>query len=117
MELVPLNNTLKICTREQKSKYIQENKKSKVFNRNFERLREALKEKKSVTFSGRNLYVVPSEEHDKIKPKDRESVIKFRASEKSLKALELDNKKFLEEKQTKLANLEKIKQILNKFTN
>jgi len=115
MELVPINCTLKICTYEQKSNYLQEYKRSKVFNRNYEKLREALKDKKSVTFSGRNLYIVPSKEHDEIQAKDRESVIKFRTSEKNLKKLELDNKKLSEEKQTKLANLEKIKQILNKF--
>ena len=115
MELVPLNYTLKICTLEQQSKYIQDNKRSKVFNRNLENLRRALNDKKSVTFSGRNLYIVSSEEHAKIQAKDREFVIKFRTSEKCLKNLELDNIKLLEEKQTKLANLEKIKKILNKF--
>jgi hypothetical protein len=63
LELIPLDNTLIACTPDQRDKYVEENKKSKVFKRNHDLLREALLEKKSVTYSGRNLYIVSSKEH------------------------------------------------------
>jgi hypothetical protein len=63
LKLIPLDNTLIACTPDQRDKYVEENKKSKVFKRNHDLLREALLEKKSVTYSGRNLYIVSSKEH------------------------------------------------------
>ena len=80
LELIPLNNTLIACTPDQRDKYVEENKKSKVFKRNYDRLREALLEKKSVIYCGRNLYVVPSKEHDIFQAKNRESVVRVRAT-------------------------------------
>jgi len=62
LELIPLNNTLIACTPDQRDKYLEENKKSKVFKRNYDLLREALLEKTSVTYWGRNLYKVPFKE-------------------------------------------------------
>ena len=74
-----------MCTIEEKNKYVQENKNSKVFRRNFGLLNEALVEfpRKSVTFWGRNLYIVPSKEHDKIKIKVKEGVEKYRKKKKN----------------------------------
>jgi hypothetical protein len=112
LELVPLDNKLKICTKEQKAKYLQENKRSNVFRRNLELLNKALNEKKSVTFSGRNLYIVPSKEHDEIQAKDRASVIKFRNNQKILKKLQSENIELMKEKQYKLEELAKIKEFL-----
>ena len=84
-QLLPLDCTLKMCTIEEKNKYVQENINSKVFRRNFGLLNEALVEfpRKSVTFWGRNLYIVPSKEHDKIKIKVKEGVEKYRKKKKN----------------------------------
>jgi hypothetical protein len=83
-----------MCTIEEKNKYLLEYKNSKVFRRNFELLNEALAEfpRKSVTFWGRNLYIVPSEEHDKIKIKVKEGVEKFRKKKKNEKEKKVDEK-------------------------
>ena len=110
--MVPLDNKLKICTKEEKAKYLIENKRSSVFTKNLELLNKALNEKKSVTFSGRNLYIVPSKEHDEIQAKDRASVIKFRNCQKTLKKLQSKNIELMREKQNKLENLAKIKEFL-----
>ena len=112
LELVPLDNKLKMCTKEQKAKYLQDNNRSRVFKKNLELLNKALNEKKSVTFSGRNLYIVPSKEHDEIQAKDRASVIKFRNCQKTLKKLQLKNIELMKEKQYKLEKLAKIKEFL-----
>ncbi len=115
LELIPLDYKLIPCTIDQRDKYVEEHKKSKVFKRNYDRLREALLEKKSVTYSGRNLYIVPSEEHDLIQAKDRKSVVKFREGAKFLKQLQAENEKLMREKQEKATNLEKVKEILKIF--
>ena len=103
-----------MCTIEEKNKYVQENKNSKVFRRNFGLLNEALVEfpRKSVTFSGRDLYIVPSKEHDEIHAKGGASVIKFRNCQKTLKKLQSKNIELMREKQNKLENLAKIKEFL-----
>ena len=80
LELIPLDYKLIPCTPDQRDKYVEEHKKSKVFKRNYDRLREALLEKKSVIYCGRNLYVVPSKEHDIFQAKNRESVVRVRAT-------------------------------------
>ena len=72
-------------------------------------------EKKSVTYWGRNLYVVPSKEHDIVQAKDRESVVKCRKGAKFLKQLQAENEKLMREKQEKATNLEKVKEILKIF--
>ena len=94
LQLIPLDCTLKMCTIEEKNTYIQENKNSKVFTRNLKLLNEALVEfpRKSVTFWGRNLYIVPSEEHNKIKIKVKEGVEKFRKKKKNEKEKKVDEK-------------------------
>jgi hypothetical protein len=115
LELIPLDYSLIACTPDQRDKYVEENKKSKVFKRNYDRLREALLEKKSVTYSGRNLYVVPSKEHDIIQAKDRQSVVKFREGAKLLKQLQAENEKFMKEKEEKEKNVEEYKDILKIF--
>ena len=115
LELIPLKNTLIACTPDQRDKYVEENKKSKVFKRNYDRLREALLEKKSVTYWGRNLYVVPSKEHDTVQAKDRESVVKWRKGAKFLKQLQAENEKLMKEKNEKETNADEVKKILRIF--
>jgi len=83
-----------LCTLDEKNSYLQENRNSKVFKRNLQRLNEVLAEypRKTATFCGRNLYVVPSEEHDKIKKKVKEGVEKHRKKKKDEKEKKLDEK-------------------------
>ena len=76
---------------EEKNTYCQENRRSKVFQRNMQRLNEVFNEfpQKSVCFSGRNLYIVPSKEHNEITKKFWQKRLRDR---KSLKKLQSEKK-------------------------
>ena len=115
--LIPINCKLKACTPKQRDKYLEKKKQEKVFRRNYNLLQKALLDKKSVTFCGRNLYVVPSKEHDIALAKVRQSVVKFRESKKIFKQLQQENEELMREKQEKETNLEKVKEILKIFGN
>ena len=82
LELVPLNCTLKKCTVEEKKIICEENGRSKVFVRNLNLLEKAICEEKSVTFGGRDLYIVSSQEHENLKTKKLQCVKKFRMNQK-----------------------------------
>ena len=105
LELVPIDCSLKPYTLDEKNACHHENRHSRVFNRNLQRLNEALIEypRKSVTFCGRNLYIVPSEEHEKIKKKVKEGVEKHRRKKKDEK-----EKKLSEEKEELLKEIEQV---------
>ena len=107
LELVPIDCTLKMCTLEEKNSYITDNRHSKVFDRNLKLLNQALTEypNKSVTFCGRNLYIVPSEKHNEIKKKVKESVEKHRRKKKDekVKSVEEENEKLTREIQNILS--------------
>jgi type III secretory pathway component EscV len=76
-----------------------------------------LLDKKSVTFCGRNLYVVPSKEHDISLAKVRQSVVKFRESKRLIEQLQKENEELMREKQEKETNLAKVEEILKIFRN
>ena len=115
--LVPINCKLKACTPKQRDKYLEKKKKEKVFRRNYNLLQRALLDKQSVTFCGRNLYVVPSKEHDIALAKARQSVVKFRERKRLFEQLQKENEELMREKQEKETNLEKVAEILKIFEN
>ena len=82
LEVVPINCTLKKCTKEEKIMICNEYQRSKVFERNLRLLEKAICEGQSVTFGGRDLYIVSSPEHESLKSKKLLYVKKFRMNQK-----------------------------------
>ena len=76
---------LVVCSSEEREKYIQANLSSKVFSKNLQTIDKAIEQNKYVTFAGRNLYIIDSEEHNLVKKKVAEAVKKHRA--KNLKKI------------------------------
>jgi hypothetical protein len=83
LEVIPINCTLKKCTIEEKRIICNEYKRSKVFQRNLMLLEEAISAGQSVTFGGRDLYIVDSPEHELLKMKKLMCVKKFRMNQKT----------------------------------
>ena len=98
-----------ICSSEEKAKYILENRNSKVFNKNLKTIELAIQQNKYVTFAGRNLYIIHSEEHNLVKKKVAEAVKKCRnkkSSTNDLKRLNAEIERLNKEKNEKQEALE-----------
>ena len=88
LKLFPWKAKLNVCDHVEYAKHLEKHKNSNTLRKNILVLDQAMRNNKNVVFSGWNLYIVGTKEHEIIVEKDRLSLIRHRKKKQLINKIE-----------------------------